>query len=64
MDALSATPLFNRTLGTWLDLPAGVDVYSGHLWYSHHHVFHSIPGGLLAGLLLLHALDGAIPLPL
>ena len=47
-DAISLWSKFDSTIGSWLSLPKGKEIYFGKLWYSHHAFLHS----LLAACLL------------
>lgn len=53
LDVLSRAPGFDTTLGAWLDLPPGTEIYTGTRWYSHHHLTHSLLAALAAGGLAL-----------
>ncbi len=42
LDAISLWSKFDGTIGYWLGLPPGKEIYFGKYWYSHHAAMHSL----------------------
>lgn len=52
IDVLSRAPGFDKTIGSWFELPqSGYDIFFDTKWYSHHVFTHSIIGALLFTIL-------------
>ncbi len=50
-DVISLWSGFDRTLGSWFNLPSGRTVYTAKYWYSHHAFLHSVVGDALCTVL-------------